>query len=619
MSQGARVLREAEIREDQHVDVALGDPENAKEVAAPAYDPCMAQDMIRVGTLLELQDHGPKVVRGADRSIVVFVDDGKVAAVDNRCPHMGFPLQRGTVKDGILTCHWHEARFDLCSGCTFDAFADDVPTFDTVIQGDIVYVCPTPRKAEDASYHLGRLEKGILEGVGLVQAKSIIGLLKSGSDSRQVVRKVVLLASGRRDTWAPGMAYLTIIGRLMPYLSEETAYFALCSAVQRVASEMQQTPPRRPRQALDGPHDKERLHGWMRHWLEGRHRDGAERVLLTAIADQASPAELSALLLGAETDRVYAAQGHTFDGANKALELMELVGADLAADLLPLALPAMAAARGSAEDARWHHPHELIAPLLEAEARLPEALNDGRDKQWKDDGQFSAALLGEDPFRVIQLVEDSLRAGAPPAELSKLVAHAAAMRLARFALSNDVNDWFNPQHTFIYANAVDQVIGRTATPLTVRAILHAALAVYMDRFLNVPPARLPGERTELDDLPADPKTLRDNLLAVMDQRAEVDAAARLVARYLRLGHPLPPLVDTLVFATVREDLDFHTMQVLEAGVNQCRHWQGRPEAECILIGVVRQLAAACPTRRSGLQTATIALRLHRGEKVYEEQ
>jgi hypothetical protein len=40
---------------------------------------------------------------------------------------MGFPLERGSVEDGILTCHWHHARFDLESGCTFDLWADDVP------------------------------------------------------------------------------------------------------------------------------------------------------------------------------------------------------------------------------------------------------------------------------------------------------------------------------------------------------------------------------------------------------------------------------------------------------------------------------------------------------------
>jgi nitrite reductase/ring-hydroxylating ferredoxin subunit len=48
-----------------------------------------------------------------------FMTGERVFALDNRCPHMGFPLDRGTVEDGILTCHWHHARFDLASGTGF--------------------------------------------------------------------------------------------------------------------------------------------------------------------------------------------------------------------------------------------------------------------------------------------------------------------------------------------------------------------------------------------------------------------------------------------------------------------------------------------------------------------
>ena len=49
--------------------------------------------------------------------------------LDEPRPRVGaFPLERGSVEDGILTCHWHHARFDLESGCTFDLWADDVPT-----------------------------------------------------------------------------------------------------------------------------------------------------------------------------------------------------------------------------------------------------------------------------------------------------------------------------------------------------------------------------------------------------------------------------------------------------------------------------------------------------------
>ncbi len=83
---------------------------------------------VRAGSLEELKAKGRLLVRGAHRPILVIHDQGRVFALDNRCPHMGFPLDRGSVEDGILTCHWHHARLDLASGCTFDLWADDVPT-----------------------------------------------------------------------------------------------------------------------------------------------------------------------------------------------------------------------------------------------------------------------------------------------------------------------------------------------------------------------------------------------------------------------------------------------------------------------------------------------------------
>ena len=102
-------------------------------------------EFVPAGTVEEIRKEGVKVVHGADRPVAVYVDGGNVFAVDNRCPHMGFPLHKGTVRDGILTCHWHEARFDLCSGCTFDLWADDVPAYDVSVEDGKVFVSPTPR------------------------------------------------------------------------------------------------------------------------------------------------------------------------------------------------------------------------------------------------------------------------------------------------------------------------------------------------------------------------------------------------------------------------------------------------------------------------------------------
>ena len=184
---------------------------------------------------------------------------------------------------------------------------------------------------------------------------------------------------------------------------------------------------------------------------------------------------------------------------------------------------------------------------------------------------------------------------------------------------NEVTDWFNPQHTFIYSNGVYQAVRRSAAPDVVRGILHGAISVYMDRYLNVPPARLPVERkVSRRPIRHDPDVLLKSLLAELDKRANVEQLADIVSRYVTLGFDFAPLVDSLALATVREDLDFHSLQVLEAGVNQCRAWgEAAPEREHIMIGVVRNLAAHCPTRRAGEQTADIARRLHNGEKIFE--
>ena len=54
---------------------------------------------------------------------------------------------------------------------------------------------------------------------------------------------------------------------------------------------------------------------------------------------------------------------------------------------------------------------------------------------------------------------------------------------------------------------------------TVRGVLHGAMALYLTRYLNVPPARIPGEGGEQpDDLPADSEMIRAALLDAFDRQ-----------------------------------------------------------------------------------------------------
>ena len=100
---------------------------------------------------------------------------GKCFALDNRCPHLGFPLHRGSVEDGILTCHWHYARFDLASGCTFDLWADDVPTAAVEVRDDVVWVCPHTRYTDGDDHWRNRPREGFEQNIGLVIAKAVLG------------------------------------------------------------------------------------------------------------------------------------------------------------------------------------------------------------------------------------------------------------------------------------------------------------------------------------------------------------------------------------------------------------------------------------------------------------
>ena len=77
-------------------------------------------------------------------------------------------------------------------------------------------------------------------------------------------------------------------------------------------------------------------------------------------------------------------------------------------------------------------------------------------------------------------------------QLAEAVALAAALRIARFHVRNEFSDWISVLHTFSYANALHQLLKRAESPEMLRGVYHGAMRVYLDRFLNVPAARLPG-------------------------------------------------------------------------------------------------------------------------------
>ncbi len=142
---------------------------------------------VRAGSLAELQAEGRLLTKVGALPVVVLWHEGRAWAVEDRCPHLGFPLHQGTVEAGLLTCHWHHARFDLASGCTLDPWADDARGFDVAVEGDDVVV--SARAAGEPVERLRRrLQDGLEQGLTLVTAKATLGLLEQPGGADEVVR-----------------------------------------------------------------------------------------------------------------------------------------------------------------------------------------------------------------------------------------------------------------------------------------------------------------------------------------------------------------------------------------------------------------------------------------------
>ena len=481
----------------------------------------------------------------------------------------------------------------------------------------------------DPGAHWGeRLNEGLAHDIGLVIAKAVQGQLAAGAPKADIVRQAALFGAQNRDGWGVGLTILTALGNLLPALPEDEAYLALFHGARRVASDCDGQAPRRERAPLESRPEPATLKRWLRRWTKVRHREAAERTLLTAIAAGLSPAVLADALLAAETERAFADDGHSLDFINKAFECLDLIGWEHASSLLPTVVGQMAAARGAEESTEWRQPVDLVALCDEAAGQLPELFAASRRASgWSDHAALARELLGDDPAGIVEAIKTAVSQGAAPTDLGRSLAYGAALRVARFGNANEHADWETAHHVFTYANALYQMLERIGSSPTdgdhlapCAGVLHGAMALYLTRYLNVPPARIPGEGGErLDDLPADEEAIRTALLDAFDRQRQVDLAARLVARHLELGHSPQALIATLAHAVLREDAGFHAYQMLEAGVRQFAVWGDTDEGRHILIAVARYLAAHSPTERAALQTADIARRLMRGGELHQAQ
>ncbi len=575
------------------------------------------QGLINAGTVEDLKEVGCKVVTGGGHAVAVIHHDGEIYAVDNRCPHMGFPLDRGSVSGGILTCHWHHARFDLASGGTFNPFADDVRSFPVTVADGQVWVDPRPAERNEVDHWSDRLRDGLEHNIRLVSAKSVLGLHAAGADYRLPLR--IGADFGTRYTsegWGPAMTILTATANILPHLVEDDRPLALYQGLLHVSREWAGRPPRFVVDPLPtGETRPEVFKQWFRNFIDVRDEDAAERCLRTAIELDIPPRDIADMIFAAGTDHIYLDAGHTLDFANKAFELLDHIGWEHASQTLTSLVHGMARARRSQELSAWRHPIDLASLVWQAREELPSLCESGRRASgWDDADGLAREMLRESPSDIIDAIKEAIRAGATAEQLGSAVAYAAFLRMAHFHVSNEFNDWDTVHNTLTAANALHRALQRAPSLELVRGVFDVAMSIYLDRFLNMPAQRIPETGREAVDSDA----LLAELGELMNVRQQVEGVSRLVSRHLTGASDPDALMAALGHAMLAEDAGFHSFQIVDAGLGQYRERRGSESGRHVLIGMSRYLAAHAPTSRAVGQTYQIALRLQRGEEIFRE-
>ena len=570
--------------------------------------------VVEVCSVKELERDGFRVIPAEGRTVLVVMDQGNVYALDNRCPHMGFPLHRGTVRDGILTCHWHHAKFDLAGGCTFDPFADDVTSFHVEVRDGSIWLDPTPIEEDRNIHGLRKLDEGLKHDIRLVQAKSIIGLANIGNTQEILARTALFGVRNRAGGWASGLSILTAMANVFPSLDEEDRSLALYHGVAHVARNTAAQPPNFDLEPLETSEvSPERYMEWFRQFIELRSADAAERTLRTAIRIGMSPKTIADMVFTACSDHLFRGGGHSLDFANKAFELLDHIGWEYAEQVLPSLIPGdnLVDASRMEESSSWRHPADLAALLSAVYAELDclIAKSGGRRADWGGHQELAESILDGEPADTLERMERLVREGVPLTELSATVAYAAARRPVHFRVTNEFGDWDTIHHTFTYANAVDQAMRRAPSSLLARGIFDGAMSVYLERFLNVPKQPIPT--------PTGQRPTREDLLRAFDVQGQVEDTAQIVVDMAGQGRE-KEVIGALGHALVREDADFHMFQIYEAGLRQYRQFAGHHMGSHILVGMARFLTAHSPTVRATGQTYDIAARLMRGEALHGE-
>lgn len=400
----------------------------------------MKPEWIDLGPLDDFPEAAPVLRKDPGGHRYACVRAGaSVEAIDDRCPHQGYPLSQGRVQDGVLTCAWHNWKFELATGaCTFGG--EPVKRYPTRIEGGRVHLDRAVDRGAEARrimtslrVALARDEMGraLRDGIRLGE----LGLAAPGAPlgPLQLALEVVARDGAERAEYGfdHGLAVLADLCSWAErgWVTPEEAFVQGAHAIAEPNLHLGRRGAARPGVGGDPRPSLGRMVEFeaadtapVAAALSAERRDEAE-ARVREIVEVRGPEGACDALLPFAAQHLYD-YGHGIIFLAKGLELARRFPA-AAPDLLTAVTVTLAWATADTALPPFAATREAMASL----ATLP--LRDGGEARLADRVAYEREVLAGERDAVKATLAQ-LGAGVDPVALLRAVAHAAAARLRRF-------------------------------------------------------------------------------------------------------------------------------------------------------------------------------------------
>ena len=570
-------------------------------------------NFVKVAARSDITEGKPRAVRVEGHSIALFEHEGTVYATDNQCPHMGYPLIRGRVRKGVLSCDWHGWSYDMEGGGCFTGGCDDLATFPVEVRNGDIYVDVEKggKKRDDAHYLL--LKEGLFSQDSWTLSKAIAIMLAKGVSEDETLEimvkhmvKHITTAQGPRN--GGGRIATLMHGIKVAHMYEaEDRLIPLMMAATHAAGGHHDRPARQP---LPPPVDWEKLENWISVFSVDKEWEGIEKCLITARQLGGYDDKIIPLLFECAVEWFFLTHSRNLIDLAHLAEVLEKWGWEMTGELV-CNLGAKILGQGRGRPGELHR--EAIQKLKDIAPIFDELPADASVDY--DEDKFSAALVSGNLDEVFDAVTEMLTAGVPIDTLATTMVMTAGDRMARTPV-NMSPGWWDLQEEMELAAAIRKVQRLAGTKkVAAKALYHAAWRFFSNRWLNIRQQPITAPRTS-----SAPKSLSEDtaLSAIIEgiESVRIHEIGRRTREYLNAGCSAERLIAEMGQCILKDDNGEELLSTIHIVDREWHYCETHPARNQLIVGLARW--ATDVRRNAGNDSAVqTAHRFARGETATE--